>query len=137
MKVKKAGTILINLENKKIGLIYRQNKKDYSFPKGHQELNETLIECAIRETEEETKRKCIILENNPIFKEHYFDSKNDEVDMYYYIAIDNGKSNNNSVDTHDLIWASFDDVEKILSYDSLKKVWDEVKSNVLEILNDN
>lgn len=137
MKVKKAGTILINLEYKKIGLIYRQNKKDYSFPKGHQESNETLIECAIRETEEETKRKCIILEDKPIFKEHYFDSKNDEVDMYYYIAIDNGKSNNNSVDTHDLIWTAFDDVEKTLSYGSLKKVWDEVKSNVLEILNNN
>lgn len=41
--------------------------------------------------------------------------------MYYYIAIDNGKSNNDSLDTHDLIWTSFDDVYKTLSYDSLKK----------------
>lgn len=135
MKVKKAGTILINTKINKIGLIYRKNKDDYSFPKGHQEKNETLIECAIRETEEETKRKCIIYYEKPIFKEYYFDSNNDEVDMYYFIAIDNGKSNNNSVDTHDLIWTSFDDVDKILSYDSLKKVWSKVKKKVFNILN--
>ena len=135
MKVKKAGTILVNAKTRKIGLIYRRNQNDYSFPKGHKEINETLIECAIRETEEETKRKCIILEDKPIFKEHYFDSKNDEVDMYYYIAIDDGKSNNDSIDTHDLIWANIDDVYKTLSYDSLKIVWNEVKKIVLDILN--
>ncbi len=33
MKVEKAGTILINLETKKIGLIYRKKQNDYSFPK--------------------------------------------------------------------------------------------------------
>lgn len=54
MKVEKAGTILINLKTKKIGLIYRKKQKDYSFPKGHKEINETLMECAIRETNEET-----------------------------------------------------------------------------------
>lgn len=37
MSIKKAGTILINLENKKIGLVYRENQKDYTFPKGHLE----------------------------------------------------------------------------------------------------
>ena len=55
--------------------------------------------------------------------------------MYYYIAIDGGKSNNDSIDTHDLIWANIDDVYKTLSYDSLKNVWNEVKKIVLDILN--
>lgn len=135
MKVEKAGTILINLETKKIGLIYRKKQNDYSFPKWHKEINETLIECAIRETNEETKRNCIIYYDKPIFKEHYFDSKKDEVDMYYYIAIDNGKSNNDSIDTHDLIWVNIDDVYKTLSYSSLKNVWNKVKKIVLDVLN--
>ena len=37
MKVEKAGCILINKENNKIGLIYRQKQKDYYFTKGHRE----------------------------------------------------------------------------------------------------
>ena len=134
MKVEKAGCILVNTKNNKIGLIYRNKQKDYSFPKGHKENNETLVECAIRETAEETKRKCLLYSNNPIAKEHYFDSKNDEVDMYYFLAIDNGKSDNDSLDTHDLIWISFEEVEEKLSYESLKKVWREVKDVVLSIL---
>lgn len=75
MKVEKAGCILINKENNKIGLIYRQKQKDYSFPKGHRESEESLIECAIRETAEETKRDCILYSNEPVAQEHYYDSK--------------------------------------------------------------
>lgn len=56
--------------------------------------------------------------------------------MYYYIAIDNGKSNNDFLDTHDLIWTSFDNVEKILSYDSLRKIWLQTKEIVLKIMDD-
>lgn len=134
MKVEKAGCILVNKDNNKIGLIYRSKQKDYSFPKGHKEKGETLEECAIRETTEETKRKCVLYSSNPIAKEQYFDSKNDEVDMYYFLGIDNGQSDNCSLDTHELIWVSFEDVENILSYDSLKSIWQEVKEMVLNIL---
>ena len=116
MKVKKAGCILINKENRKIGLIYRQKQKDYSFPKGHAEKGESMIECAIRETAEETKRDCKLLSLEPVAQEHYFDSKKDEVDMYYYIALDMGKSDNSSTDTHDLIWTSYEEVYETLSY---------------------
>ena len=134
MKVEKAGCILINIKNKKIGLIYRNKHNDYSFPKGHKEDGETLIECAIRETAEETKRDCELYSNEPVANEHYFDSKNDEVDMYYFIAIDKGKSLNNSEDTHDLIWTEFDKVEETLTYNSLKTIWNEIKDKVYNIL---
>ena len=36
--------------------------------------------------------------------------------MYYYIAIDNGNSDIDSLDTHDLIWTSFDNAEKTLTF---------------------
>ena len=135
MKVKKAGCILINKKNGKIGLIYRQKQKDVSFPKGHAEKGESMIECAIRETAEETKRDCKLVSLEPVAQEHYFDSKKDEVDMYYYIALDIGKSDNSSTDTHDLIWTSYEEVYETLSYESLKKIWNEVKEEVYEILN--
>jgi len=134
MKIDKAGCILVNTENKMIGLIYRSKQNDYSFPKGHRESGETLAECAIRETIEETKRDCILCLNSPIAKEHYFDSKNDEVDMYYFLAIDNGESNNTSLDTHELVWTPFEEVENKLSYDSLKNTWRKIKEIVLNVL---
>ena len=61
-KVKKAGCILLNLENESIALVYREKQNDYSFSKGHLESGESLVECAIRETAEETKFECELLE---------------------------------------------------------------------------
>lgn len=42
MKILKAGTVLINLQNKEICLVYNKNDKSYAFPKGHLENGETL-----------------------------------------------------------------------------------------------
>ena len=81
---KKAGCILINPTNKTVALVYREKQDDYSFPKGHMEGEETLIECAIRETEEETKRDCIILEENPIYIENYIFFFNKSSSKIYY-----------------------------------------------------
>jgi len=129
-KMIKAGTILIDIKNKSIAIIYREKQKDYFFPKGRIEGSETIMECAIRETEEETKRKCIILEDKPIFIEKYIPPSNEDVSLYYYLARDGGKSNNTSEDTHDTFWIPFDEVSNKLTYDSLKKVWSGVKDKV-------
>ena len=56
METLKAGCFLINIETKNVALVYRIKQNDYSFPKGHKEDNETLEQCAIRETAEETRR---------------------------------------------------------------------------------
>lgn len=131
-KVKKAGCILINVEEKTIAIVYRAKQKDYSFPKGHIEEGESLIDCAIRETAEETKRDCVLLKDEPIYIEEYTTPKGEDVEMYYFLSKDIGPSNNDSLDTHDTYLISFEDVEKNLSYDSLKKVWNSVKKLVKE-----
>ena len=124
----KAGTILINKD--KVGLIYRKDYNDYTFPKGHLEKNESLIECAIRETNEETKREVSIILNNPLFIDKYIDSNNNECECHYFLVRDNGKSDNKSLEVHDLLWIEYDKVYELLSYDSLKKHWLEVKDTV-------
>ena len=45
MITQKAGTILLNLETEQIGLVYREEYKEYSFPKGHLEKGDTLEIC--------------------------------------------------------------------------------------------
>ena len=128
-KVLKAGSILIDTEKRKIALVYRENLDDYSFPKGHLEDSETLIECAIRETEEETKRSCVVLDNEP-FLLSYVTSSGEDVTVYFYLCRDNGKSDNDSEDTHPTIWVDYDKVYDKLSYDNLKDFWLQLKDRV-------
>ena len=129
-KVKKAGCILLNKSNKTIALVYREKQNDFSFPKGHLEENESLIECAIRETAEETKRNCLILEKDPIYIQKYSTPSEEDVELYYFLAEDIGPSDNNSSDTHPTIWVPFEEVEEKLTYQSLKEVWQSIKDNV-------
>ena len=132
MKVKKSGCILINKKTKEIGLVYRKRKDDYSFPKGHLEEGETLTECAIRETEEETGRTCIILNETPVGILHYTDSQNDETDVYYFLALENGKTKREvkEEDKELLKWVDINEVEKTLSYKNLKDFWVNIKKEV-------
>lgn len=135
MATLKAGTILVNLENKKIGLIYRKDKVGYEFPKGHLEKGETLEECAIRETEEETGRKNHIVEELEIVK--YVTSKGEDVELHFYIAIDDGETNQIIVeeDKEETIWVNAEEVENKLTFKNLKKVWNNSKEKVIKILN--
>ena len=131
----KAGTILLNIENKKIGLIYRKDKIGYEFPKGHLEEGETLEECAIRETEEETGRKNHILEE--LETVNYVTSKGEDVELHFYIAIDDGKTDKNIVkeDKEENIWVEVDEVENKLTFNNLKRVWNNSKEKVIKLLN--
>ena len=129
-RVKKAGCVVIDTKNKTIALIYREKQNDYSFPKGHMEGNETLEECAIRETAEETKRDVVLLEDNHIYIEYYETPRGESVEMYYYLAKDIGPSSNTSLDTHPTYWIPFHEVYYKLTYPSLKKVWLNIKDKV-------
>lgn len=134
MITKKAGCFLIKKETKEIALIYRRKQDDYSFPKGHVEEGETLKETAIRETAEETKRTAEIIDKYEPYTEKYTTPSGENCICYMFLALDKGKSDNTSEDTHEVIWTPYDKVEEILSYPSLKKTWNVVKVDILKIL---
>ena len=136
MKVLKAGCILINLEKKEIGLVYRKSKNDYSFPKGHLEAGETLAECAIRETEEETGRMCHLVSSEEIYILKYLTPRDEDVENYFFLAIDDGQSQKNVPDDlkEELVWIPIENVESKLSYENLKELWNNSKYLVDEVL---
>lgn len=133
MITKKAGCFLINKETKEIALIYRRNRNDYSFPKGHVDKGETLKEAAIRETAEETRRVAEIIEKYEPLVERYITSSGENVCCYMFFAIDRGESNNRCEDTHDVVWTPFYKVEEILSYEDLRETWRKAKDIIIGI----
>lgn len=137
MKVKKAGCVLINRENRKIALVHRIKKDDYSFPKGHWEDGETLEQCAVRETEEETGRKNHLINNKEIAILKYITPLGEDVENYMYLALDDGESDKVFPQElkEELVWVDFENVEEVLSYPDLKEFWRSIKSEVEDILN--
>ena len=139
MKTQKAGCILINLNTNEIGLVYRKKLDDYAFPKGHLEANETIAECALRETEEETGRKSHLYKNEPYYKLEYTTPSGEEVENYMFIAIDDGQTEKEIPEElqEKLVWVEIEKVEKSLSYQDLVEMWNELKQYVYEVINRN
>ncbi len=133
----KGGCYLFNRDNGCIALIYRDYRDDYSFPKGHLDEGETIEECAIRETAEEVKRVARILSDIPPTVERYTTPSGEKCVCYMYVAEDMGHSDNDSWDTHDLIWVPVDEVEEHLTYEGLKFHWRAVKDTIKDLLKSN
>lgn len=130
----KAGCILLDKKNKKIALVYREMLKDYSFPKGHLELGESIEECAIRETAEETKRIAIIDKKTTPIIQTYFTTYGEKCLCYMYLATDGGPSDNNSSDTHPTQWIDIENVEQKVSYDNLKELYRKLLPRIKELV---
>lgn len=133
----KAGCILINLENKEIALVFRDG--EYSFPKCHLEVNETLQECAIRETREETGHNCHIISNNVIAKLNYQNAKGEEILTHFYLAIDDGLTKDviDEKDKEVTVWRNYQYVETMLNYSNLKELWNKAIREMTLIFNRN
>ena len=130
----KAGCILINKDTKEIALVCR--KGEFSFPKGHLKNGETIKDCAIRETMEETGHECHLIEEKEIAKINYSNPSGENVENYFFIAIDDGisKKHINEIDKEETIWKKFSEIESTLSYENLINLWKDIKLNVKEYM---
>ncbi len=135
MAVEKAGCILINKEQQAIGLVYRQKLNDYTFPKGHVELGETLEECALRETAEEAGRTCKIIAKLSVME--YVDSIGHPSRTHYFLALDTGVNTiqYDSKLVHELVWVPVAHVAQKLSYQNLIDYWESIREIALAQMN--
>lgn len=135
IKVKKGRCILINIDTQKIALVCRNG--EYSFPKGHLEKGESIKECAVRETKEETGHNCHLVENKEIDILYYKTFRGEDVECYYYLAIDDGICD--EVISKKLkeiaIWKEIEDIEETLSYKNIKEMWKKIKVYVENVIN--
>ncbi len=132
MIVKKGGCIIINKNTKQIAIVHRIKQDDYSFPKGHIEKGETVVEGAIREAIEETGNNVKLLKENEIYITKYETPSGENVEVYYYLAEDCGKYDGviNEEDKEICNWYKIKDIEKRLTYSNDIAMWKEIKSLV-------
>lgn len=133
MNTLKAGCFLINLQKKEVALVYRVKQNDYSFPKGHCEEGESLTQCAIRETAEETKRIAKIIDSIPPVVQKYSTPRGEDCECYMYLATDEGASDNDSTDSHPTVWVDYREVNDRLSYENLRIIYAEIYPHILNL----
>lgn len=132
MKILKAGTVLINLQSLEICLVYNKKDNSYAFPKGHLEEGETLKECAMRETEEETGHTCSIINEKEIGILKYLTPAGENVELHLYLAKDTGLVTReiNPKDKEETLWVDTEKVEEKILYQDLNKLWLEMKNKI-------
>ncbi len=124
---KSCGAIIIK-DNKV--LIIRQKSGFYGFPKGHMELSESEIETCIREVKEETNLLVQIKEDLR-FPIQYQQEENLIKEVIYFVATP--VTLDLKIQEKELLeakWVPIEEVENILTFENLKKLWLEVYEKI-------
>lgn len=125
---KSCGAIIFN--DGKV-LVVKQTSGFYGFPKGHVEIGETEKETAIRETKEETGLDIKIISDKR-YTQSYIVKENVHKDVVFFIAkLENNNEKRQVEEIEEILWIDINEVEKILTYDSLKELWKEAKKDFL------
>ena len=125
---KSCGAIIFN-EDKV--LVVKQTSGFYGFPKGHVEIGETEKETAIREVKEETGLDIKIISDKR-YTQSYVVKENVHKDIVFFIAkLENNNEKRQVEEIEEILWIDINEVENILTYDSLKELWKEAKKDFL------
>ena len=125
---KSCGAIIFN--DGKV-LVVKQTSGFYGFPKGHVEIGETEKETAIRETKEETGLDIKIISDKR-YTQSYIVKENVHKDVVFFIAkLENNNEKRQVEEIAEILWIDINEVENILTYDSLKELWKEAKKDFL------
>lgn len=135
--IKKAGAIILSKENPElVALLYRSKQQDWSFPKGHIEEGESIIETTCREITEETGLSVKIISDSlpPMEFDH---PKGDHIVVYIFIMqSENDTTIKKEFAGDEIIWINYKEVANKLSYDNIKTYYQQVYAQVEKTIND-
>lgn len=131
MKIKKeqsAGGILFKIVQGKyyIAVIHRPEQNDWTLPKGHIELDESLEATAIREVEEETNNKATIINKVGSFS-YSVDDKEQAIKYnrtvhWFLMKSDEDNSSKLHFETDQVKWLGIDDDFSFMTYANDKSI---------------
>ncbi len=124
--LKAGGLITRENNNHKEILLISSDYKSYSFPKGHQELNETLRECAVRECFEETGLQTEIIKELPRLLYTNPETK-DNIEVHLYQMKIIGGKLRSELKEIDLLWVPIEKAEEYFDYQNMKDYISSVK----------
>ena len=137
-----AGAILVN----KKGQVAVVNNRghSWSFPKGHVEPDEAVIQAALREVYEETGIDNVQYMSELGNYERYASRKNDNepeaefktITMYLFVT-ENVKLSPNDPENPEARWVDPDDVTQLLTHPKDKEFYESKKSEVLKLIKSN
>ncbi len=127
-----AGAIIFRKEgNSILYLVVKNFRGEWGFPKGHVERGETLKMAALREIEEETGiTQVTFIDGFERTLTYSFMKNGKEIKKHstYFLATTSQTELHCSDGEHqELKWADENTIRKILSFDNLKKLFEETK----------
>ncbi len=135
-----AGGIVFKKTPSGIFILLAQHSAHHGwvFPKGHIGDNvqgESKEDAALREVEEETGAKGIILQElHPISYWYYWEGVKTKKTVYYFLMrYDKGDITKHDFEMEQVEWIYEKDVEKKLTYPSDKKVWKKAKALITKL----
>ena len=124
-QIQKSGAVVLHEKNSElIALIFRGKEKDWSFPKGHIEIDEEPINACIWEVKEEIGLDVEIITKLP--NNEYLHKNGNKIITQMYLVRSKGGDFKIERPEDKIEWVQLDEVENKLAYDNLKKYYSEI-----------
>lgn len=124
MEIKKSGAIILSQDLKSVALVFRPQKNDWSFPKGHIEDGEDFLQTMKREVSEELGIKIFNLSCLPDMK--YANTEGEAVCLKMGLGVFCCLDENGKHGKEEMHWIKTEDVIDKLSYENLKEYFSSV-----------
>lgn len=134
--IQKAGAIVLSQKNPShVALIYRSKQRDWSFPKGHVEEDESAVEATCREVTEETGLPVRLVGKELTPMEYDHPNGHRIVVRMFLLQSENDHTLKPEFEGDKILWIPYKEVTKKLSYDNTKQYYASVLAQIEATIN--